>query len=130
MTTTADNSTASIATELVSLCREGRNAEAVDKFYSPHIVSIESSGTAEMPAEMTGIDAIREKHKWWEENNEIHGVEINGPFIGEDQFAVHYVFDTTFKPAGQRSKMEEMAMYKVKDGKVVHEHFFYNVPSA
>jgi len=67
---------------------------------------------------------------WWEENNEIHGVEINGPFIGEDQFAVHYVFDTTFKPAGQRSKMEEMAMYKVKDGKVVHEHFFYNVPSA
>jgi hypothetical protein len=34
----------------------------------------------------------------------------------------------TFKPNGQRNRMSEMALYTVKDGKVVREQFFYNVP--
>lgn len=55
-----------------------------------------------MPAELTGIDAIRKKHEWWVENNELH---------------VQYTFDATFKPTGQRQKMTEMALYTVKDGK-------------
>lgn len=35
-----------------------------------------------------------------------------------------------FKPTGKRQSMEEMALYTVKDGKVVEEHFFYNPNSA
>lgn len=38
----------------MDLCRKGRNVETVDQFYPPRIVSIESSGSPEMPAEMTG----------------------------------------------------------------------------
>ena len=53
---------------------------------------------------------------------------MNGPIVGENQFAVEYDFETTFKPAGQRSRMIEMALYTVKDGKIVREEFFYNVP--
>lgn len=45
------------------------------------------------------------------------------------QFAVYYEFETTFKPNGQRNRMTEMALYTVKDGKIVREQFFYNVPS-
>jgi hypothetical protein len=128
MTAKAPASTAGVAQELVSLCRAGRNLEAIDKLYSPKIVSIESVGSEEMPAELSGIDAIRQKNEWWFQNNEVHKAEANGPFVGENQFAVQYTFDVTFKPTGQRTEMSEMALYTVKDGKIVREQFYYNMP--
>ena len=39
-------------------------------------------------------------------------------------------FDTTSKATGQRSRMTEMALYTVKDGKVVHEQFYYYAPEV
>ncbi len=130
MAATATASTAAVAQELVALCREGRNLDAIGKLYSPSIVSIEPVGNEAMPAELTGIDAILGKNEWWFENNEVHDARVNGPFVGEDQFAVNYDFETTFKPTGQRSRMSEMALYTVKDGKIVREQFFYHMPGA
>jgi hypothetical protein len=130
MTAAAPTSTAAVANELVALCRAGRNLDAIAKLYSPKIVSIESVGTPEMPAEMSGIDAVRRKNEWWLENNDVNSTEVNGPFIGGDQFAVQYVFDTTSKATGQRTVISEMALYTVKDGKIVREQFFYNVPQG
>lgn len=130
MATAAPTSTTAVAEELVALCRAGKNAEAIEKFYSPTIVSIESVGSESMPAEMRGIDAIRKKNEWWNANNEIHSAEVQGPFVGADQFAVHYAYDVTMKPTGQRMQMSEMALYTVKDGKIAREQFFYNAPGA
>ena len=130
MTATAPASTTAVANELVALCRAGRNLDAIAKLYSPKIVSIEPVGNEAMPAEMSGIDAIRQKNEWWFENYEVNSHEVNGPFVGGDQFAVQYVFDATFKPTGQRSAMTEMALYTVKDGKIVREQFFYHAPEA
>src|SRR6266853_3430304 len=117
MPAAAPASTSSIAQELVTLCRAGRNLEAISKFYSPKIVSVEPVGTETMPAEMTGIDAIRGKNEWWFANNEVHSAQAHGPFVGEGQFAVNYAFHVTSKATGQRFQMEEMALYTVKDGK-------------
>jgi SnoaL-like domain len=130
MTATATSNTSTIANELVNLCRQGRNDDAIDRFYSRDIVSIESVGTPEMPAEIKGIDAVKKKNDWWTENNEVHVVQVNGPFVGDDQFAVQYTFDTTFKPTGQRTQLSEMALYRLKDGKIVEEQFFYHIPGA
>ena len=130
MTTATSTSTAAVAEELVALCRAGRNMDAIEAFYSPDIVSIESTGNEQMPAELSGIDAIRQKNQWWTENNEVHSAEADGPFVGEDKFAVRYAFDVTFKPTGKRERMEEMALYTVNNGKIVREHFFYNPASA
>lgn len=55
--------------------------------------------------------------------------KATGPFIGDGQFAVRFDFETTFKPTGRRTKMTEMALYDVADGKIVREQFFYN-PTA
>src|SRR5918992_2289600 len=128
MTTAAPSTTAAIAHELVALCRAGRNSEAIEKFYAPDIVSVEPVGNEQMPAEMSGIEAVRRKNAWWEANNEVHAVQVNGPFLGDDQFAVQYAWDATFKPTGQRLQMTEMALYTVKDGKIVREQFFYHMP--
>jgi ketosteroid isomerase-like protein len=127
MTAAAPASTAAIAQELVTLCRSGRNGDAINKLYSPRIVSVEPVGNETMPAEMNGIDAVRGKHDWWTANNEVHAAEVNGPFLGENQFAVQYTYETTFKPTGKRARMTEMALYTVKDGKIVREQFFYHM---
>jgi hypothetical protein len=129
-TTATTPSVSAIGEELVALCRAGKNLEAVEKFYSPNVVSVEPVAMPNMPAELTGIQAIRDKHTWWDENNDVHSVEVNGPFVGRDQFAVQHTFDTTFKPTGHRRKLTEMALYTVKDGKIVHERFFYHMPGV
>ncbi|MGH7525605.1 MAG: SnoaL-like domain-containing protein [Gemmatimonadales bacterium] len=130
MTATAPASTSAVAQELVALCRAERNVDAINKLYSPKIVSIEPVGNENMPAEMTGIEAVRGKNEWWVANNDIHSAKVNGPFVGENQFAVQYDYDTTFKPTGQRMQFTEMALYTVKDGRIVREQFFYNAPGA
>jgi ketosteroid isomerase-like protein len=130
MTARAPASTVTVAQELTDLCRAGKNFDAIDKFYSPDITSVESTGTEDMPKEMKGIDAIRGKNQWWFDNHEMHGHKANGPFVGEDQFAVQFEWDCTYKPSGQRFQMSEMALYTVEDGKIVREEFYYTVPGV
>jgi ketosteroid isomerase-like protein len=130
MATAAPATTAAVAHELVSLCRELRNLDAIASLYSPDIVSIEPVGSEEMPAEMRGRDAVRQKNEWWFDTHDVHSADVAGPFVGEDQFAVRYDFDVTDRSSGQRMQMSEMALYTVKDGKIVREQFFYHVPSA
>jgi ketosteroid isomerase-like protein len=130
MATAAPASTASVAEELVQLCRAGRNLDAIAKLYSPRIVSIEPIGNETMPAEISGIDAVRQKNEWWYDNYEVNSAEVQGPFLGGDQFAVRYDFETTTKATGQRMRMTEMALYTVKDGKIVREQFFYHAVGA
>ncbi|MCU1293753.1 MAG: HAD-superfamily hydrolase, subfamily variant 3 [Bryobacterales bacterium] len=120
-------SVAEVANDLARLCREGKNLEAIDRYYSADIVSQESASVPGMPAEMKGIEAIRGKNQWWLENHEVHNAEANGPYVGNDQFALEFKYDVTQKGSGQRFQMNEMALYTVKDGKIVHEHFFYNM---
>jgi ketosteroid isomerase-like protein len=121
------DSAATIAQELVTLCQQGRNDEVIDKYYSPDIVSIEAAAFEDQPAEIQGIEAVRGKNAWWTENNEVHSATVNGPFMHSNgQFAVEFEFETTFKPTGQRGKMSEMAVYAVKDGRIVRERFYYN----
>ncbi len=132
MTTTTSSipSVATVANELVVLCRAGRNLDAIDRLYAVDIVSIEPVGSDAMPAEMKGRDAIRKKNEWWFDTYEVHRADVHGPYVGEHQFAVSYDYDATDKATGQRLTMTEMALYTVKDGRVVEERFFYHMPGA
>jgi SnoaL-like domain len=120
------SATAEVAKGLVDLCRQGKFMEAIEKYYSDKIVSVESASAPGMPAEMKGIEAVRGKTQWWEANHEVHSSEIGAPLVGDKQFAVQFKLDVTHKPSGKRMKMDEMALYTVEGGKIVHEHFFYN----
>jgi ketosteroid isomerase-like protein len=120
--------TKEVAEKLVGLCKEGKNQEAIDSLYADDIVSVEAQAAEGMPAEMHGIDAVRGKNKWWTENHEVHSAAVKGPFANGDRFAVIYNYDVTPKAGpfeGKRFAMEEVAVYDVKDGKVVREQFFY-----
>ena len=121
-------SVADVANGLVGLCRQGQFAEALDQYYSDDIVSIEPVGSPEMPARQEGIEAVRAKNQWWVDNHEIHEVIVEGPYVGETQFAVRFTMDVTAKHLGQRMKMTEMALYTVADGKISQEEFYYHMP--
>jgi ketosteroid isomerase-like protein len=116
-----------VAAELVAGCREGREKANLKTLYAPDAVSVEA---ADMGGGTTvaGVDAILGKHLWWESAFEFHGGSIEGPFVhGDDRFAVIFGMDTTDKATGQRTQGREVAIYHVKDGKIVREEFFYSV---
>lgn len=120
-----------IARELVELCREGRHMEAIDKHYSPDIVSVEPiSHGPELPALVKGIDTVRAKNRAWEKNAQQHSLKVDGPYLGGDRFAVRFEMDVTPNATGKRVQVAEMALYTVQDGKIVREEFYYNPPPS
>jgi len=120
---------ADVASGLVKLCRKGKFLQALDKYYSDDIVSVEPVDSPGMPAEQSGIDKIRAKGQWFEGNFEVHSVQVDGPYLGKGQFAARFIMDVTQKASGKRFTMSEMALYTVKKGKVVREEFYYTAMS-
>jgi ketosteroid isomerase-like protein len=118
-----------IGEQLVELCRQGRNFEAIDALYGDEIVSIEAVDNPNFAAEVRGLDAVKQKNTWWFDNNEVHSAAVEGPFAHNDRFAVKYHFDFTRKSEpmlGQRVEFDEVAVYTVQNGKIVREEFYYN----
>ena len=71
-----------------------------------------------------GMNAIHEKGKKWNELTEVvHGGTTEAPVVAGDYFACRMTLDFTAK-GGKRTLMEEIALYRVKDGKIVSEQFF------
>jgi hypothetical protein len=118
----------SIGKKLVDYCRNGLNLEAISTLYSPDIVSVEAMSNADFPAEMRGVHNVVEKNKKWYEMNDVHHASAEGSFPHHDKFAVIFHYETSMKEGprkGERNKFQEIAVYTVKDGKIVREEFFY-----
>jgi hypothetical protein len=114
--------TQDIANDLVQMCKAGKFAEAGEKYWSSDVVSIEA-GEGDM-ARLQGLEAVRGKTDWWENNNEVHGVQVDGPYVNGDQFVVRFKMDMTPK-GGERRTMDETGLYTIKNGKIAEERFFY-----
>lgn len=119
------STTLEVGNAIAALVKEARYKEAIEQYYSPDIVSVEA-----MPGEqqtVQGLDAIHAKTEWWESSMETHSVSVEGPYPNGDQFILFYDMDVTDKEKGHRFNMKEGALYTVKDGKIVHEKFFYSM---
>jgi SnoaL-like domain len=119
--------TQEVAEKLVKLCREGKFHEAVESLYSDEIVSMEAGAPPGQSRESKGLEAVKAKGEWWQANHEVHAATVEGPLVAGSHFACTFKLDVTFKPQKRRFQMEEVAVYKVADGKVVYEEFFYNM---
>jgi hypothetical protein len=117
--------TQEVANKLVDLCKEGKFLDAVKALYSPDIVSLEAGAPPGESREAKGIEAVKAKGEYWEANHEVHSLVVEGPLVAGAFFAVTYKLDVTFNPQSRRFQMEEIGVYKVAEGKVVHEEFFY-----
>jgi hypothetical protein len=109
-----------IASEVVKLIREGNNKQAKDLFYADNIISIEGNGD-----KLEGIDAIHQKSiDWAAQVLEVHSASVSDPLIAADHFALNIKMDISYKN-GDRGVMNEIAVYEVKDGKIVFEQYFF-----
>jgi len=126
-TTTQDPAIIKIATDLVEHCKAGddsmdytaHDTKLWDKHYADGWTSIEGDGTVS-----TGRDEVGAKYKKWQESTTVHGVEIEGPFIGPRGFSVIFEIDMEPKDGSfPRMKAKEIADYTVENGKIVKEEF-------
>lgn len=118
--------TKEIANKLVEWCNKGDYDRCYQELYSPNIVSLEQPGSEMERAE--GMEDIAKKGEWWQNNFEVHSSVASQPTVADNWFSVRFEMDTTHKPSGQRSTTSEIAVYEVKDGKIVKEQFFYGMP--
>jgi len=99
--------------------------KSLSDVYDPHCVSVEAAPMPGASAETKGFEAIAGKWAWWEDNHTLHSAKATGPFLhGDDRFGVIFEMDVTARESGERMQMQELAVYTVKDGRIVREEFF------
>ena len=115
--------TEEVAKKVVELTRKQAWKEAIDTLYDKDIVSVEARTMDGSSPESRGIEAVRGKTDWWENNMQVHSAKVSGPFVAHDRFVVQYDIDATDKNSQKRMQMSEVGVYTVKDGKIVREEF-------
>src|SRR4030095_10138454 len=116
--------TTEVANKLVAYVRKGQIFEAQSELYGDDIVCIEPEG-AMAPHHTKGKQAVAEKGKQFASMiEERHGGSCSDPLVGGRYFTIEMSIDATMKGIG-RQLLEEVCVYEVKDGKIVHEQFFY-----
>jgi hypothetical protein len=115
-----------VAKKYVELVKAGKHDEILGTLFARDAVSVEAAAMPGMDRVSNGIDAIIGKGKWWQDNHTVHKEEVRGPYPHDNRFAVHFAYDVTNKPSGQRIAMEEVGLFTVENGKIVREEFFYS----
>jgi hypothetical protein len=115
--------TQEIANDLVTLCQQGKFDEAGEKYWADDVLSVEAMGDE---TESHGKSAVRGKSEWWNNTFEVNEVKVEGPYLHGDNFIVRFMMSTTNKQTGEKASMDETALYRLKDGKIAEERFFYS----
>lgn len=112
-----------LGTALVQMVRDGK-FEPNDQLWSPKFSSVEGHGVA---LEWAGKKAVAAKNAGWSEQNVVHGMSVEGPYVGATGFAVKFQMEVEEKSSGQRKTMQEIGVYTIKNGKIVREEFMYSM---
>lgn len=113
-------SPAEVGADLVAMFNAGQLAEIERKYWSPAIVSVEGMGMS-----WHGRKAVEAKNSDWMSKHTLHGASADGPFVGATGFAVKFRMDVEEKASGNRVCMEEVGVYRVRNGKIAEEEFMY-----
>lgn len=116
--------TQEVANRLNELFKENKWMEAQEELFAEECESIEPANSPGMKT-VRGKASIKQKGEDFNAMvEEMHGGWCSEPVVGGNYISFAMGMDVTMKGAG-RMKMEEIALYEVKDGKVVKEQFFY-----
>ena len=116
--------TKEVAARFHELAQEGNWSAIQNELYAENAVSIEPAH-APGPQKVEGMEAIRKKGEMFGEmTEEFHGGYSNEPSVAGNHFSVAMGMDITMKEQG-RMQMDEIAVYEVKEGKIVKEQFFF-----
>jgi hypothetical protein len=124
MTTETMLTTDQVAKRFYQLAQAGKWYEIQDELFSENASSIEPA-TSQGLKTVTGLDAIKKKGKEWDAMiEEVYGGYCNEPQVAGNFFVCAMGVDCKMK--GQpRGKMDEIALYEVRDGRIISEQFFF-----
>jgi hypothetical protein len=116
--------TQEVANRFHELAQSGNWQQIQDELFTDNAESVEPPHSQGMQS-AKGRDALKQKGDMFSSMVEaMHGGYSSEPIVAGNHFAVAMGMDVTMKNMG-RSKMDEIAVYEVKDGKIVKEQFFY-----
>ena len=123
--------TQEVANRFHEMAQTGHYGKIQDELYADNAVSIEPASAAAMGmVNAEGLDAIKKKGEAFNSMvEEMHGGYCTEPVVAGNHFTVAMGMEVTMKGTG-RSKMDEIAVYEVKEGKVVKEQFFFKFTLA
>jgi hypothetical protein len=108
-------------TELNELVLGGKLLDAFDKFYHDDVAMQENSN-----APVVGKDANRRREiEFLNSVEEFRNASVHAVATAENASFVVWSYDYTHKEWGVR-KYTQLSVQKWKDGKIIHEQFFYN----
>ncbi len=123
-TQTTNMSTQEVANRFNELAQQGKYDVIQSELFSEAAISTEPEDSAFESVQ--GLSKIQEKAKAWQESTEqMHNGYCSQPLVAGNYFTVSMGMDVTIKEQG-RMKMDEIAVYEVKEGKIVSEQFFYH----
>jgi ketosteroid isomerase-like protein len=119
--------TQELANRYYELFQQRQVTEIYGQFYSADIVCTEPEHALAIgvPTVTRGIEAVMAKSKARQEIiAEVHSFFCSEPAVGGSYFSVAMGRDMTLKN-GQRLQLAEIAVFGVKDGKIISETFYY-----
>ena len=120
MTKTAPD-TATLDQSLNDMVLSGKALEAFEKYYADDVVMQENSDEPRV-----GKEANRKaEEEFFASLQEFHEGKVLASAVNGDTSFSEWFMDVTFKN-GYRLNLAQVAVRKWKDGKVIHERFFYH----
>ena len=119
--------TQELANRYYDLFQQRQVTQIYEQLYSGDIVCTEPEHALAMgvPTLTKGIEAVLKKSKSRQELiDEVHSFFCTEPVVGGNYFSLAMGRDMTLKN-GQRLQMAEIAVFGVKDDKIITETFFY-----
>jgi hypothetical protein len=106
--------------DIKTLVLQGKAMEAFEKYYGDDVVMQEN----EAPATI-GKEANRDRElDFFAKVTEFRGLELKGVAYGEDLIISEWFADYTHAEWGKVTH-EQVSVQRWKDGKVIHERFYY-----
>jgi hypothetical protein len=119
--------TLEVANEYYELVQQNKQEQIINELYSQDIVNKEPEHVATIgfPVITKGLDAVKAKSKARKEMIEqVHSGYCSEPVVCGNFFSVVLRRELTMK-GNPRMSLEEIAVFEVKEGKIISEQFFY-----
>lgn len=115
---------ASVAREFTALWLAGEFRTAGEKYWATDVVSIEPHALPDGGDQVSrGIEAVRARNRCWLATHGIEDLSVDGPFVTGNHFALFA--DMLIAHAGRRTPHSRIAVFTVRNGRIIEERFFY-----
>jgi uncharacterized protein YbjT (DUF2867 family)/ketosteroid isomerase-like protein len=121
---------AEVGARYVAAFRAGRVDQAL-RWTAPDVVRVAPLEDGGKHVERRGLPEIVAAAATRDRDLEIHAVDVDGPYVSGDRFAVRFSFDQTHRPTGRRTTTTKVSLYTVAAGAITREEVsYFDAPPA